>query len=67
MFNVYRQLLDQLRVPSLRVQVLAIADALIGGRPIPSSGGDGGSTSDLRWDGRNADEEEDACYRHRRW
>ncbi len=60
----YRQLLDQLSVPSLRVQVLAIADALIGGRPIPSSGGGGGTTSDLRWDGRNPDEEEDA-YRRR--
>lgn len=60
----YRQLLDQLSVPSLRVQVLAIADALIGGRPIPSSGGGGGTTSDLRWDGRNPDEEEGA-YRRR--
>lgn len=60
----YRQLLDQLSIPSLRVQVLAIADALIGGRPIPSSGGGGDSTSDLRWDGRNPDEEEDA-YRRR--
>ena len=60
----YRQLLDQLSIPSMRVQVLAIADALIGGRPIPSSGGGGGTTSDLRWDGRNPDEEEDA-YRRR--
>lgn len=54
---------DQLSLPSLRVQVLAIADALIGGRPIPTSGGGGGSTSDLRWDGRNPDEEEDAYLR----
>ena len=60
----YRQLLDQLSVPSLRVQVLAIADALIGGKTIPFSGGGGASTSDLRWDGRNLDEEEDA-YRRR--
>jgi hypothetical protein len=59
----YRQLLDQLSIPSMRVQVLAIADALIGGRPIPSSGGSGGTTSDLRWDGRNPDEEEDAYHR----
>jgi hypothetical protein len=44
----YRLLLDQLSIPSLRVQVLAIADALIGGRPLPTSGGGGGSTSDLR-------------------
>ena len=63
--SAYRLLLDQLSVPSLRVQVLAIADALIGGKPIPSSGGGGGgSNSDLRWDGRNPDEEEDA-YRRR--
>ena len=60
----YRQLLDQLAIPSMRAQVLAIADALIGGQPIPSSGGGGGSTSDLRWDGRIPDEEEDA-YRRR--
>jgi len=44
--------------------VLAIADALIGGRPFPTFGGDGGSTSDLRWDRHNPDEEEDA-YRRR--
>ncbi|MCI7008373.1 MAG: hypothetical protein MR919_05175 [Parabacteroides sp.] len=62
---VYRQLLDQLSVPSLRAQILAIADALIGGRPIPSSGGGGGTTFDLRWDRRNPDEEEEA-YRKRR-
>lgn len=62
--SAYRLLLDQLSVPSLRVQVLAIADALIGGRPIPTFGGGGGSASDLRWDGRNPNEEEDA-YRRR--
>lgn len=59
----YRLLLDQLSIPSLRVQVLAIADALIGGRPLPTSGGGGGSTSDLRWDGRNPNEEVDAYHR----
>ena len=48
----------------MRVQVLTIADALIGGRPISSSVGGGGTISDLRWDGRNPDEEEDA-YRRR--
>lgn len=62
--SAYRLLLDQLCIPSLRVQVFAIADALIGGSPIPTFGGGGGSTSDLRWDGRNPDEEEDA-YRRR--
>ena len=64
MDSAYCLLLDQLSIPSLRVQVLAIADALIGGRPIPTSGGGGGSVSDLRWDGLNPDEEEDA-YRRR--
>jgi len=64
MDSAYRQLLDQLSVPSIRTQVFAIADALIGGKPIPTSGGGGGHTSDLRWDGRNPDEEEDA-YRRR--
>lgn len=62
--SAYRQLLDQLSIPSMRVRVLAIADALIGGRPIPFFGGGGGTTSDLRWDGRNPAEEEDA-YRRR--
>lgn len=62
--SAYRLLLDQLSIPSLRDQVLAIADALIGSRPIPTSGGSGGSSSNLRWDGRNPDEEEDA-YRRR--
>ena len=51
-------------VPSMRVQVLAIAHALIGGRPIPSSGGSGGTTSELRWDGQIPDEEKDV-YRRR--
>lgn len=51
-------------VPSMRIQVLAITDALIGGKPITSSVGGGSTTSDLRWDGRNPDEEEDA-YRRR--
>ena len=62
--SAYRLLLDQLSIPSVRILVLAVADALIGGRPIPTSGGGGGSTSDLRWDGRDPDEEEDA-YRRR--
>lgn len=63
--SAYRLLLDQLSIPSMRTQVFAIADALIGGgKPIPTSGGGGGSGSDLRWDGRNPDEEEDA-YRRR--
>ena len=62
--SAYSLLLDQLSIPSMRTQVLAVADALIGGKPVSLSGGGGGSTSDLRWDGRNPDEEEDA-YRRR--
>ena len=58
-------ILDQLANPSLRTKIFTIADALIGGTPIAvSPGGGGGSTSDLRWDGRRPDEEEEA-YRRR--
>lgn len=57
-------LLEQLAIPSIRNLIFAIADALIGGQPIPISSGGGGSTSDLPWDGRRPDEEEDV-YRRR--
>ena len=57
-------LLDVLAIPDLRETFFAIADALIGGRPIPTSFGGGGDTSDLRWDGRNPDEDEQS-YRRR--
>ena len=58
-------ILDQLANPSLRTKIFTIADALIGGTPIAVSPGDGGgSTSDLPWDGRRPDEEEEA-YRRR--
>ena len=60
-------MLDQFANPSLRSKIFAIADALAGGTPaaISSGGGGGGnSDSDLRWDGRRPDEEEDA-YRKR--
>lgn len=58
--------LDQLAEPSVRERIFTIADALIGGQPVAvSSGGVGGNAdSDLRWDGRRPDEEEDA-YRRR--
>ena len=57
-------LLDQLAVPSIRNLIFAVADALIGGQPVPIPSGGGGSTSDLPWDGRRPDEEEEA-YRRR--
>lgn len=57
-------LLDVLAVPDFREKFFAIADALIGGRPISTSSGGGGDTSDLRWDGRNPDEDEQS-YRRR--
>ena len=58
-------LLGQLAIPSVRNIISAVADALISGQPIPvSSRGDGGnSDSDLRWDGRRPDEEEDEYKR----
>ena len=58
--------LDQLVEPSLRERIFSIADALICGQPVAVSSGGGGSNadSDLRWDGRRADEEEEA-YRRR--
>ena len=59
-------LLGQLTIPSVRNMIFAVADALISGQPIPvsSGGGGGNSDSDLRWDGRRPDEEEEA-YRRR--
>ena len=55
----------QLANPSLRSKIFVIADALAGGTPAAISSGDGGnSDSDLRWDGRRPDEEEEA-YRRR--
>lgn len=56
-------LLEQLAIPSVRNLIFAVADALIGGHPVPvSSGGGGNSDSDLRWDGRRPDEEEEAYW-----
>ena len=57
-------LLGVLAIPDFREKFFAIADALIGGRPIPVSSDGGGDTSDLRWDGRNPDEDEQS-YRRR--
>ncbi len=64
--SILETILDQLANPSIRSKIFAIADALIGGTPISvsSCGGGGNSFSDLRWDGRRPDEEEEA-YRRR--
>lgn len=61
-----QEFLDQLADPSVRERIFTIADALIGGQPVTvsSGGGDGNSDSDLRWDGRRPDEEEEV-YRRR--
>ena len=57
-------LLGQLVIPSVRNMIFTVADALISGQPISvSSGGGGNSDSDLRWDGRRPDEEEEAYKR----
>ena len=61
--DTLRTLLDQLSIPSVRQQIFAIADALIGGTPVSVSTGGGGSSSDLPWDGRRPDEEEEAFRR----
>lgn len=57
-------LFEQLAIPSVRNLIFAVADALIGGQSVSISSGGGGSTSDLPWDGRRSDEEEEA-YRRR--
>ena len=62
--SILETMLDQLSNPSLRSKIFAIADALVGGTPINMSSGGGDSSSDLRWDGRNPDEEEET-YRRR--
>ena len=60
-----QEFLDQMAEPSARERIFSIADALIGGHLVAvSSGGGGNSDSDLRWDGRRLDEEEEA-YRRR--
>lgn len=56
--------LETIANPSLRTKIFTIADALIGGTSVTVSSGGGGSTSDLRWDGRQPNEEDDV-YRRR--
>lgn len=63
--STFETMLDQMANHSIRSKIFAIADALIGGTPVSvSSGSEGSSSSDLRWDGRRPDEEEEA-YRRR--
>ncbi|MCD8313041.1 MAG: plasmid recombination protein [Bacteroidales bacterium] len=57
-------LLEDLALPEVRDIFLAAFDILIGGKAIPAASGGGGSTSDLAWDGRRRDEDEEA-YRRR--
>lgn len=61
-----RDFLDQLADPAVRERIFTIADALIGGQlvAVSSGGGGGNADSDLRWDGRRPDEEEEV-YRRR--
>lgn len=56
-------LLEQLALPLVRNLIFAVADALIGGQPVPICSGSGGSTFNLLWDGRRPDEEEEAYHR----
>ena len=60
MINVLDRLVD----PETRNKIFTMADSLIGGKPVITSGGGGGSDSDFRWDGRRPDEEEN-IYRRR--
>lgn len=39
--------------------VVGVAEALLDGRELPVSGGGGGSSTDMRWDGRRPDEDEE--------
>lgn len=62
--SILETMLDQLANPLIRSKIFAIADALIGRTSVAVSSGGGGSSSDLRWDGRRPDEGEEA-YRRR--
>lgn len=62
--EIISDLLAEMHNPQKSSMVLAVFDALTGGKPIPSSVGGGCDSSDLRWDGRDPKEEEEA-FRHR--
>ena len=61
-----QEFIDQLAELSVRERIFSIADALIGGQPVvvSSGGGGGNAESNLRWDGKRPDEDEEA-YRRR--
>lgn len=58
--SILETILDQLANPLFRAKIFTIAGALIDGTPVAISSGGGNSSSDLRWDGRRPDEEEEA-------
>ena len=60
----FNNILTLLTDPETRSKIFSIADALIGGKPVITSGGGASSDSNFRWDGRRPDEEEEA-YRRR--
>ena len=62
--EIISDLLAEMHNPQKSGMVLAGFEALTGGKPIPSSVGGGCDSSDLRWDGRDPKEEEEA-FRHR--
>lgn len=61
--SILETILNQLANPLFRTKIFTIADALIDGTPVAISSGGGNSSSDLRWDGRRPDEEEEAYWR----
>ena len=60
----FNHILTLLTDTKTRDKIFSIADALIGGKPVITSDGGGGSDSDFGWDGRRPDEEDEA-YRRR--
>ncbi len=65
--NEYRKVmvsgfLDILCSPELQKKLFSIAEALFIGQPIEVAAGGGGDTSDMRWDGRDPDEDEEAYW-----
>ena len=53
----FNNILTLLTDPETRSKIFSIADALIGGKSVITSGGGASSDSDFRWDGRKLKEE----------